>query len=86
MAACSAELSKATGKGSRLRLRLPTLMGGAASLLIEPSERPGWVKVVLTSAGKGWLGFGVADAGELLLGRKAGSNQIKLQLRNCGNR
>jgi hypothetical protein len=31
---------------------------------VTPGSEGGWVKVKLTSAGTGWLGFGVAQQGE----------------------
>jgi hypothetical protein len=33
---------------------------------VDPGSEPGWVKVQLTAAGSGWLGFGVADPGGFL--------------------
>jgi hypothetical protein len=36
----------------------------AAMLQVTPGSDDGWVKVKLTSAGTGWLGFGVAQQGE----------------------
>jgi hypothetical protein len=32
-------------------------------LQVDPGSEPGWVKVQLSAAGSGWLGFGVADPG-----------------------
>ena len=63
---CAAGASNLQGGhtgGGRSKLVMPALLGGSASLLVEPASEPGWVKVTLSSSGSGWLGFGVADPG-----------------------
>jgi hypothetical protein len=46
----------------------PAAAAAAACMLqVTPGSEDGWVKVKLTTAGTGWLGFGVAHQGELLL-------------------
>lgn len=45
------------------KLAMSSLLGGTASLDVQPAQDPGWVKVAVTAAGEGWLGFAVADPG-----------------------
>jgi hypothetical protein len=43
-------------------------------LQVTPGSEDGWVKVKLTAAGTGWLGFGVAQQGESICFYSIGSS------------
>lgn len=61
---CSNANSGGSNNSNADQLLVPNLLQGEGQLLITRGSEDGWVKVKVTAAGQGWLGFGVAQKGE----------------------
>lgn len=65
---CDAGAALAAAGSSGQQQQQISMLQGQAQMQISAGSGDGWVKITVTSAGQGWLGFGVAKPGRVGLG------------------